>query len=825
MSATATPSPNAMNPVSGTSPLRIVLFGMPDAGKSSLLGALAQAAQLQNRTLHGRLIDLSHGLVELQRRLYDDRQTETRQEIVPYPVVYEPYRDGTDVSARFDAVLYDCDGRVANELLSQKKTLDTRVKAGSLAQAVLNADALILTIDASARNEQIEDDFREFFRFLRLLETHRGHSRSVGGLPVYLALTKCDLLARNRMPRKEWEAKIEARRQQVRERFARYLEGNASPQSPLLSFGSLELHVTPTAVKRPELSETAAHPREPLGVAELFRDCFGSANEFRRRIESANRRLKWTLASVGGFIAVAASVALFLITTGGPVEKPLALIERVEMLQARDKPLPDRLAYELLQKRYDELIALRNDPDFQNLPDDKKNFIRGRIDELLAYQEFVERLTRIPLPERARTLADLTHIENDLSKQAAVPASYEKDWVQTEAVLERQRRFSEIESIRAGVEELRTFFTSLKSRADNLLFEKDFHASWKPQADSVFDHEKALPFPRGEGARSVAYEFDETLAVEKDWLRARLKLETMRDLAAALGLVGDPASAVLELPPILPAADLNRFADSRLKQLRQIYPASGKWSLAALPDPLQQELRRKLQRSLDQLTLYGQQAIRARLREGRPPGDDSPRDWREIAEWLTSPAMLPTRELFAFVAQLLDPGAEDPVGATAAFLRKPSFEIQIKALMLSVPNNLPQGPFAPGEELLVFLRPQGATSARSTLTFRIDRAATMEGVRDKQYRYKLAEGEGKLTFRPLDEFGAELNLKKGDKIWQFIWSNARTASYAFESLNRAPYLTAASAERGSAADGVALTIDGKFPAVPALLPDVRRDKK
>ncbi len=50
---------------------RIVLFGMPDAGKSSLLGALAQAAQSQQELFHGKLIDKSHGLLELQKRLYE----------------------------------------------------------------------------------------------------------------------------------------------------------------------------------------------------------------------------------------------------------------------------------------------------------------------------------------------------------------------------------------------------------------------------------------------------------------------------------------------------------------------------------------------------------------------------------------------------------------------------------------------------------------------------------------------------------------------------------------------------------------------------------
>src|SRR5262245_16646505 len=97
------------------SAVRLVLFGMPDAGKSSLLGALSQAAHTQGRALHGHLTDLSHGLGELRNRLYEDRQVETQQEIVPYPVRFAPYG-----SAGYPAVLYDCDGRAANDFLTRK---------------------------------------------------------------------------------------------------------------------------------------------------------------------------------------------------------------------------------------------------------------------------------------------------------------------------------------------------------------------------------------------------------------------------------------------------------------------------------------------------------------------------------------------------------------------------------------------------------------------------------------------------------------------------------------------------------------------------------
>src|SRR5438067_3218060 len=86
-----TPSPTAPPPTVGRDALNIVLFGMPAAGKSSLLGALAQAAQAQEHLLNGRLTDLSHGLDELRRRVYDESPRRTAEEVVPYPVDFEPF--------------------------------------------------------------------------------------------------------------------------------------------------------------------------------------------------------------------------------------------------------------------------------------------------------------------------------------------------------------------------------------------------------------------------------------------------------------------------------------------------------------------------------------------------------------------------------------------------------------------------------------------------------------------------------------------------------------------------------------------------------------
>ena len=52
--------------------------------------ALAQAAQSQQELFHGKLIDKSHGLLELQKRLYEDRPRETLEELTAFPVAVEP---------------------------------------------------------------------------------------------------------------------------------------------------------------------------------------------------------------------------------------------------------------------------------------------------------------------------------------------------------------------------------------------------------------------------------------------------------------------------------------------------------------------------------------------------------------------------------------------------------------------------------------------------------------------------------------------------------------------------------------------------------------
>src|SRR5437868_825575 len=60
-------------------PLKLVLLGMPDAGKSSLLGALAQAGQNQEHLLEGHLKPFDDSLPELCRHVYENQLPPIRQ--------------------------------------------------------------------------------------------------------------------------------------------------------------------------------------------------------------------------------------------------------------------------------------------------------------------------------------------------------------------------------------------------------------------------------------------------------------------------------------------------------------------------------------------------------------------------------------------------------------------------------------------------------------------------------------------------------------------------------------------------------------------------
>src|SRR5262249_37997652 len=409
------PPATAPAPAPAAEGLHIVLFGLPGAGKSSLLGALAQAAQSQEHLLNGRLRDLSYGLDELRVRLYDASPQPTAEEVVPYPITFEPFDDAGHVEEPVRAVVLDCDGRVANELVAPPEALENGVPPGPLAAEVLRADALILPVDASAPLERLEADFTTFDRFLREMELGRSARTEVGGLPVFLVLTKCDLLAQPGDTTVHWIERIDQRKREGDEHFREFLRGGEDRAGPL-PFGDLDLQVWATAVKRPDLVGAAARPREPFGVAELFRQCLDLALTHRQRVRRSARRLLWTVSGAGTVLASMILLALFLVLRPG-ARPPSELQQRVEQLQLTAGPRSaERLPPPWLEPppRRENLRLIEAHPDFNSLPQELRDFVDSREKELDKYVAWYEQVQVVPRPAGVDTEQELREIKDQL---------------------------------------------------------------------------------------------------------------------------------------------------------------------------------------------------------------------------------------------------------------------------------------------------------------------------------------------------------------------------------------------------------------------------
>jgi GTPase SAR1 family protein len=503
MPQTTTPPPALAT--FGREALRIVLFGMPAAGKSSLLGALAQAAQTQEHVLNGHLSEKTGGLAELQRQVYEDRPRETLDEIIPYLVTFEPLAHGRvgGPDERLDAVLVDCDGRVANELLAQQQALDGEQAGGALALAIQEADALILVVDASADPVQMESDFTQFARFLRLLEQSRGQRTEVGGLPVFLVLAKCDLLAQPRDTPAAWIDRIEERKLEVGQHFRAFLAREESKEP--LTFGRIDLHVTATAIKRPALAGSPARPREPYGVAELFRECLEEARNFRRRQSWSERRLFLTLAGSIGLIAVMGLVAFALIVSrkGTTASKLEIEVDRYRAAEANESPAA---RFRKVSEKISELSALESDPAFAQLPENKRKDVEERLQELKAYQDYEKRLNEITDPLDARSEKDLDRIEKSL----AALSDYPMAWAETDAVRRRALWLDDIDAFKRAIEDTKRRYQKLIQDGKRVLETKN-EAGFFKRAKEVLDGAISVPDPKTDndrfipGSRRVTY--------------------------------------------------------------------------------------------------------------------------------------------------------------------------------------------------------------------------------------------------------------------------------------------------------------------------------
>lgn len=515
----------ALSPAASRDALRIVLFGNPGAGKSSLLGALAEAAQTQKDILSGHLIDLTHGLTELRQRLYEGTQLGTTGVIVLYPVAFDPFgpKGPGSGAGRLDVVLIDSEGRVANDLLTRRLSLRPDSGDGKLAHAILDADALILTLamEVSSYPAQVDAEFAEFGRFLRLFEQSRGHRSEVGDLPVFLVLTKCDLLVKPGDSSMTWMDRIEERKRQVGQRFQEFLARNRNGAP--VPFGRLDLHLWATAVKRPALAQTPEEPRQPYQVAELFRQCLTHALHYRQRRKKSSRRLLLTLTATLGLLAIMAAFAAYLFFVHHVGFSGLE--KQVEKFQARDQDPNVQARYKDVDSKIDKLAAFRKDPEFANLPEDKKEYIQGRLQELTAFRDFEKKLNDITEPREAKSLAELRKIRGRL-EGLSIPEEYQDEWSQTEAGTRFARWKEEAKELEAAADKIRTDYDKLIQEGSDVLAKKA-EAELPRRAKAILNQARDLPDPRTDadkpikGSRRLTYAtvfaFPEVAEVYHQW--------------------------------------------------------------------------------------------------------------------------------------------------------------------------------------------------------------------------------------------------------------------------------------------------------------------
>jgi hypothetical protein len=759
---------------------RIVFFGMPHTGKTGLLHAFADPE-------------------------------------APFPLSkYGDEKPAADLCrTRPDGVvLCDVDGRSAKEIITDPAQIRRQDQTAS---TVRSADAIVLALDASATNEAMIDLFRSFAAFLDGLEETRTHGREVGGLPIFLTLTKCDRLHEFGEDPKAWLARVEAKKRSVQTAFEDYLArtGHATNANDPLAFGSVEVHVAATALQFPKDTRFDALDA-PFGVEDLQEDCTKTAWAFRRRIDGSRRQLRWTLAGSGALVTAmaAALVGLFAFS---PTADEDRLGRRVRLYQEREGPPAVRLAQLHFDRNRKELESIREDHSFAELSENERAFVEARLREYAAYHDYqTQFLPPRPGPAEVRRKAELEQLDAELSTILVPPPEFAAVWADTEAVKLWNKWKADANLVRTAEGALHEWYRGLVRRGTTLLLAPGIDYRWRQEANALlaaaeqppFDPvatipgSEKLPVPRGAAVRyAVAFDFDRVDQARGDWNDTKGRVTAMRDLGDALGLTAGPNTppAVLIFPD--PTADLTASARLGAEVLAKL-PAA-EWFVSRFPDPMRTTFQNKLRQSQEAGARHVHAVLRAKL------GTESREAWAAAAKWFDEPDAKAWGQLLGRIASWGEFDAGDPVAEAVAFLKKDSFALDFTNLELTIPNDLRDRRLVPNGPLAV--RHKGAEYA-----FRVVGEPTTTAAASV-FRLAADGHDGKLTYRPGDELSAALALKAGDRSFRLDWSYSGSTVYQFDALAREPTLrpdaATAVAERAA---GVRLTAAG-LPRLPLVL--------
>ncbi|HSQ57246.1 MAG TPA: hypothetical protein VLM40_16095, partial [Gemmata sp.] len=563
---------------------QVLLFGHSGAGKSSVLGALLKAAETEGPRLRAEVLDPSGRLASIRDTIYRGAELErSNTELTSYTVRLRPWREGTRPLAEpLTVVINDCSGKAAESLIAHPEPIRNQRTAAPLARAVIQADAIMLMVDAAADDDELNEAFEEFDAFLTLIWHAKAGAREVGGFPVLLVLTRCDQLAKPGDTLEKWEERVNQRTEEAWMKFDRFLkdaEPDDSIPSPFLPFGGIDLTVHAVAIRHPRLADSPPREDVPYKVAELFADCFDAAKGRRERARESDIRLKWTVRLAMSLLTLLLTAVLIMAFFPPRAVSP-GLAERIEGYQRNEPEAAVRLAYPYISRNKTTLTEFRDSAGFDQVAPELRTFVLSRLKEIEDYETYRGKLLAAVAPGDVRTLEDLSQVESSLRTDLALPAQY--SWGETPAAQLRDKWLKDAAAIRAAEARFGVgystpdpndptkqvfhdgYYQGLVNRGLDLLISESLGGVWRQKVNALLVEGAEPPAPldaplpgspaidqtRGAALTNrVPYNFQRVYGLRTRWEglgdpRTGAKIETgradelkhLRDLGDALGL-------------------------------------------------------------------------------------------------------------------------------------------------------------------------------------------------------------------------------------------------------------------------------------------------
>ena len=762
--------------------------------------------------------------------------------------------------------LADSDGRESVALFTHPELLETA--PGGFARRVHDADAVAVLLDATASTEEWANTFQGLRECLDRLRDGRTESRTVGGFPVILTLTKCDLLAGPNGAASNWLNRIELRKEAVARAFAHYLEAEpltahdvesvmidgelpdveVTPPEPGAAFGSLHIDIAAVALNVPTGTGFRGHTDRTggFGVVDFAEQIADLAAWHAAQSHKSRKLLRRTVLGTLGLFALMAVGAGWLAASG--IGSAGILESRVRAYRETEPPPAVRLSDARLLRTEQSLQALADDPGFGTLDESLQQYVDKRLAEVASYKAWRGEFDPPRLgPAEVRSRSEALELQHDLNAELAPPSDYAGQWKGTAAGKLRGKWQADLPLFLNAEARWHDSARDALRRVNALLLtESSPDPSWRRSAEAALAAgepeprsqtvvgSSAVSGPRG---RPLTYEsiahVTRVDAALRDLADAQSRLQGLLDVADAVGLTAPPGEglAVLDLPepggvPSLP------LAGKRLAELAARYPAAGggtdtarghfpAWCARPYPDAVRQAVESRLRAIRDSAERHLRGLIRERL------AIDTPAAWQKLrAELALSQDFQQWDRLTALFEDLLappkpgTPSSPGEVSELTAFLARESFAVELPEFRLTLPDDLfdrrpaPAGPFV----LTV-------TSAGKPQEYAF--AADPEPERSRGqavFLFRPSGHAGKLALRPGDRVAATLPIRAGGPTYKLVWDTGRSPTYSFDVLTTPPQIVSDSGNVITPrAANVRLTVPapGNWPSLPRLIPEPR----